>query len=72
MSSRAENPREDPLSPASGHELEHLLGDPREPGNPLSHARAVALDEAEAYPLEECALLWQHGYLAPATWSHWA
>jgi len=31
-------------------ELEHFLGDPHDPGNLFSFARAVALDEAESYP----------------------
>jgi len=52
-------------------ELERYLGDPSDGRNGFSFAQAVALDEAEEYPEEACALLDAWGlpdYYVPAQW----
>jgi alkylation response protein AidB-like acyl-CoA dehydrogenase len=51
--------------PSSPHHaaarLEAWLGDPRDPAAPFSFARAVELDEAEAFPEDACRLLAEWG-----------
>jgi alkylation response protein AidB-like acyl-CoA dehydrogenase len=42
--------------------LEQYLGDPACPDNALSFARAVALDERDAYPEEACAIIEEWGF----------
>ncbi|HEX8421772.1 MAG TPA: acyl-CoA dehydrogenase family protein, partial [Pyrinomonadaceae bacterium] len=55
----------------AAEELERHLGDPRDGRSAFSYARAVALDEAEEYPEQACALLDEWGlpdYYVPVRW----